>query len=300
MAIKRNMDPKKCPMPSQDPNVRNKNFKEVALGYTYEMAVNEAKRCLNCPKKPCRSACPVQIDIPAFIACVANEDMEGAYKVLTASSALPAVCGRVCPQESQCEGKCVRGIKGEPVAIGRLERFVADWHREHSTELPEVPAPNGHKVAVIGAGPSGLTAAGDLAKLGRMLAVPVGNEALQTANGHRLALDAAHALALALALLRADTAADSRQRGALGQNLKCTVQVFFCNLTDKGRNVDADRAAGLAGLFGALQAAAGLVNSHIIGIAQSYFLEVLVANLGRLARHRAFFRIHISLKTHDY
>ncbi|MFR6378422.1 MAG: hypothetical protein ACLUN5_19075 [Oscillospiraceae bacterium] len=116
-------------MPSQEPNVRNKNFNEVALGYTYEMAVNEAKRCLNCPKKPCRSACPVQIDIPAFIERVANEDMEGAYKVLTASSALPAVCGRVCPQETQCEGKCVRGIKGEPVGIGRLERFVADWHR---------------------------------------------------------------------------------------------------------------------------------------------------------------------------
>ena len=131
MAVMRNMDPKKCPMPSQEPNVRNKNFNEVALGYTYEMAVNEAKRCLNCPKKPCRSACPVQIDIPAFIERVANEDMEGAYKVLTASSALPAVCGRVCPQETQCEGKCVRGIKGEPVGIGRLERFVADWHREH-------------------------------------------------------------------------------------------------------------------------------------------------------------------------
>ena len=112
MAVMRNMDPKKCPMPSQEPNVRNKNFNEVALGYTYEMAVNEAKRCLNCPKKPCRSACPVQIDIPAFIERVANEDMEGAYKVLTASSALPAVCGRVCPQETQCEGKCVRGIKG--------------------------------------------------------------------------------------------------------------------------------------------------------------------------------------------
>ena len=166
MAVKKNMDLKKCPMPSQDPNVRNKNFDEVALGYTYEMAINEARRCLNCPKKPCVSACPVQIDIPAFIACVANEDLEGAYKVLTASSALPAVCGRVCPQENQCEGKCVRGIKGEAVGIGRLERFVADWHREHSNEIPTVPEQNGHKVAVIGAGPSGLTAAGELAKAG--------------------------------------------------------------------------------------------------------------------------------------
>ena len=180
MAVMRNMDPKKCPMPSQEPNVRNKNFNEVALGYTYEMAVNEAKRCLNCPKKPCRSACPVQIDIPAFIERVANEDMEGAYKVLTASSARPAVCGRVCPQETQCEGKCVRGIKGEPVGIGRLERFVADWHREHVEDHPEAPAPNGHKVAVIGAGPSGLTAAGDLAKLGYKVTI---YEALHLAGG---------------------------------------------------------------------------------------------------------------------
>ena len=182
MAVQRNMDPKKCPMPSQDPNVRNKNFKEVALGYTYEMAVNEAKRCLHCPKKPCQSACPVAIDIPAFIEKVANEDMEGAYKVLTASSALPAVCGRVCPQESQCEGQCVRGKMkgGEPVGIGRLERFVADWHREHSDEVPQAPESNGHKVAIIGAGPSGLTAAGDLAKLGYKVTI---YEALHLAGG---------------------------------------------------------------------------------------------------------------------
>ena len=176
----RNMDPKRCPMPAQDPNVRNRNFDEVATGYTYEMAVNEARRCLNCPKKPCVSACPVQIDIPAFIACVASEDLEGAYRVLSASSALPAVCGRVCPQENQCEGKCVRGVKGESVAIGRLERFVADWHREHCDEQPSVPQQNGHRVAVIGAGPSGLTAAGDLAKLGYAVTV---YEALLLAGG---------------------------------------------------------------------------------------------------------------------
>ena len=180
MAIQRNMDPKKCPMPSQDPNVRNKNFDEVALGYTAEMAVNEARRCLHCPKKPCQSGCPVGIDIPAFIAKVAEEDFEGAYKVLSASSALPAVCGRVCPQETQCEGKCVRGVKGESVGIGRLERFVADWHREHSDETPARPAPNGHKVAIIGAGPSGLTAAGDLAKLGYAVTI---YEALHLAGG---------------------------------------------------------------------------------------------------------------------
>ena len=176
----RNMDMKKCPMPAQAPDVRNRNFDEVALGYTWEMAVNEARRCLSCPKKPCVSACPVQIDIPAFIARVAEEDMEGAYQVLHASSALPAVCGRVCPQENQCEGKCVRGVKGESVAIGRLERFVADWHREHSDETPARPEPNGHRVAIIGAGPSGLTAAGDLAKLGYAVTV---FEALHVAGG---------------------------------------------------------------------------------------------------------------------
>ena len=180
MAVTRNMNPKKCPMPSQEPDVRNKNFDEVALGYTYDMAVNEAKRCLNCPTKPCRSACPVQIDIPAFIERVANEDMEGAYRVLTASSALPAVCGRVCPQETQCESKCVRGIKGEPVGIGRLERFVADWHNANVQEAPAKPAPNGHKVAVIGSGPSGLTCAGDLAKKGYDVTV---FEALHLAGG---------------------------------------------------------------------------------------------------------------------
>ena len=180
MAVRRNMDPHKCPMPSQDAKVRASNFDEVALGYTWEMAVGEANRCLNCPKKPCRSACPVGIDIPAFISCVAAGDMEGAYRILSESSSLPAVCGRVCPQETQCEGKCVRGVKGEPVGIGRLERFVADWHREHSTERPQAPKDNGHKVAVIGAGPSGLTAAGDLARLGYKVTV---FEALHKAGG---------------------------------------------------------------------------------------------------------------------
>ena len=176
----RNMDPKKCPMPVQDPAVRSHNFDEVALGYTWDMAVNEARRCLSCKNKPCQSACPVAIDIPAFIERVANEDMEGAYEIISRSSALPAVCGRVCPQETQCEGKCVRGIKGEPVGIGRLERFVADWHREHSTEKPPMPAQNGHRVAIIGAGPSGLTAAGDLARMGYKVTI---FEALHLAGG---------------------------------------------------------------------------------------------------------------------
>lgn len=175
-----NMSLKKNEMPVQDPNVRNKNFKEVALGYTEEQAVDEANRCLHCPKKPCQSGCPVSINIPEFIAKIKERDFEGAYQVIHQSSSLPAVCGRVCPQETQCESKCVRGIKGEPVAIGRLERFVADWHNAHATETPAVPAPNGHKVAIIGAGPSGLTCAGDLAKLGYDVTV---FEALHLAGG---------------------------------------------------------------------------------------------------------------------
>ena len=174
------MSPIKTPMPSQEPHIRNKNFDEVALGYTYDMAVSEAKRCLNCKNKPCVSQCPVAVNIPAFIERVANEDMEGAYQILNQSTSLPAVCGRVCPQENQCEGKCIRAIKGESVGIGRLERFVADWHREHATEKPAKPASNGHKVAVIGAGPSGLTCAGDLAKLGYEVTV---FEALHVAGG---------------------------------------------------------------------------------------------------------------------
>ena len=180
MPIQRNMSPKKCPMPVQEPDIRKNNFDEVALGYTYEMAVEEAKRCMNCKNKPCRSACPVSIDIPAFIERVANEDMEGAYEIISQSSSLPAVCGRVCPQERQCESKCIRGLKGESVGIGRLERFVADYHREHSTEKPKMPVSNGHRVAIVGSGPSGLAAAGDLAKMGYKVTV---YEALHLAGG---------------------------------------------------------------------------------------------------------------------
>ena len=175
-----NMSLIKNPMPSQEPDVRNKNFLEVALGYTEEMAIDEAKRCLNCKNKPCVSGCPVQIDIPRFICYVAEREFEKAYEVIAESSSLPAVCGRVCPQESQCEGKCVRGIKGEPVAIGRLERFVADWHNANSLSAPAKPESNGHKVAVIGSGPAGLTCAGDLAKKGYDVTV---FEALHLAGG---------------------------------------------------------------------------------------------------------------------
>ncbi|WP_101911057.1 NADPH-dependent glutamate synthase [Marasmitruncus massiliensis] len=161
-----NMSLKKVSMPEQEPNVRNKNFLEVATGYTEEMAVEEATRCLHCKNKPCVAGCPVNVHIPEFIAKVAARDFEGAYEEISLTNSLPAVCGRVCPQESQCEGKCVRGIKGEPVGIGRLERFVADWHMANGTEHIEKPKTNGHKVAIVGAGPSGLTCAGDLAKLG--------------------------------------------------------------------------------------------------------------------------------------
>ncbi len=180
MEFTRNMDTKKCPMPCQEPNVRNKNFYEVALGYTEEMAINEARRCLNCKNKPCVSKCPVGIDIPEFIAKVAEGDFEVAYNVLTRYTSLPAVCGRVCPQEVQCESVCVRGIKGESVGIGRLERFVADWHRNNGKKTAERAKSNGKKVAVIGSGPAGLTAAGDLAKKGYAVTV---FEALHLAGG---------------------------------------------------------------------------------------------------------------------
>ena len=175
-----NMDPRKHPMPSQDPAERSRNFNEVALGYDEQTAIEEAKRCLNCKHQPCVAGCPVRIHIPEFIAKVAEGDFEAAYQIISASSSLPAVCGRVCPQETQCEGKCVRGIKTEPVGIGRLERFVADWHLAHSGAKPVKPAPNGHKVAVIGSGPSGLTCAGDLARKGYEVTV---YEALHLAGG---------------------------------------------------------------------------------------------------------------------
>ena len=174
------VNPKKHEMPAQDPAVRAHNFSEVALGYTQEVAIDEAKRCLNCKHQPCVSGCPVNIHIPEFISHVKTGDFEGAYQVIAKSSSLPAVCGRVCPQESQCESKCTLGIKFEPVGVGRLERFVADWHNEHCTEAPVKPESNGHKVAVVGSGPSGLTFAGDLAKKGYDVTV---FEALHTAGG---------------------------------------------------------------------------------------------------------------------
>lgn len=177
---KPNMSLVKNPMPAQDPKVRARNFDEVALGYTEQVAIDEANRCLNCKHMPCVSGCPVKIHIPQFIEKIKEGDFEGAYQIIAQSSSLPAVCGRVCPQEVQCEQKCVRGIKGESVGIGRLERFVADWHNTFCTEQPVRPQSNGHRVAVIGSGPSGLTCAGDLAKKGYEVTV---FEALHTAGG---------------------------------------------------------------------------------------------------------------------
>lgn len=175
-----NMTMTKTPMPEQEPNVRNKNFKEVALGYTPEMAVEEAKRCLQCKKPMCVFGCPVNIRIPEFIAKVAEGEFATAYEIITSTNGFPALSGRVCPQERQCESKCVRGIKGEPVAIGRLERFVADWYRENVNEMPKKATYNGIKIAVVGSGPAGLSCASDLATKGYEVTI---FEALHTAGG---------------------------------------------------------------------------------------------------------------------
>lgn len=174
------IEPKKHEMPTQSPVLRARNFEEVALGYDMQTAVAEANRCLNCKNQPCVGGCPVHISIPDFISQIKQQNFEGAYQIITESSSLPAVCGRVCPQESQCESKCTLGIKFEPVAIGRLERFVADYHNQNAENLPEKPQSNGHKAAIIGSGPSGLTCAGDLAKKGFEVTV---FEALHTAGG---------------------------------------------------------------------------------------------------------------------
>lgn len=175
-----NMSPNKVPMPQQEPDIRNKNFDEVATGYTAEMAMEEASRCINCKNKPCMTGCPVNVPIPGFIEQVAAGNFEKAYEIITSENALPAICGRVCPQENQCEGKCVRGIKGEPVSIGRLERFVADYHMQHGTKPSYDIKPNGRRVAVVGSGPAGITCAGELARKGYEVTI---FEALHKAGG---------------------------------------------------------------------------------------------------------------------
>ncbi|MBR3600284.1 MAG: FAD-dependent oxidoreductase, partial [Lachnospiraceae bacterium] len=175
-----NMSPTKVPMPQQDPDIRNKNFDEVATGYTAEMAMEEASRCINCKNKPCMTGCPVNVPIPGFIEKVAAGDFEAAYEIITSENALPAICGRVCPQENQCEGKCIRGIKGEAVSIGRLERFVADYHMQNGKKQELNIEKNGKKVAVVGSGPAGITCAGELAKKGYDVTI---FEALHKAGG---------------------------------------------------------------------------------------------------------------------
>ena len=175
-----NMSLKKVPMPEQDPKVRARNFQEVTLGYTAEQAVEEANRCLSCKNPKCVEGCPVNVRIPEFIKKVQEGDFKAAYEIITSTNALPALSGRVCPQETQCEARCVRGIKGEPVAIGRLERFVADWYRENVNAMPTKPKSNGIKVAVVGSGPAGMTCASDLAGMGYAVSM---FEALHTAGG---------------------------------------------------------------------------------------------------------------------
>ena len=175
-----NMKPEKTPMPEQEAAVRATNFKEVALGYTAEMAAEEAARCLQCKHSPCVQGCPVNVPIRDFIGCIQRGDLQGAYDTIRTQNGLPAICGRVCPQENQCESKCVRGMKGQPVGIGRLERFVADWAMEHGDTAAKVPAPNGKRAAVVGSGPAGLTCAADLAKKGWKVTV---YEALHTPGG---------------------------------------------------------------------------------------------------------------------
>ena len=230
-----NMSLKKNEMPSQDPNVRNKNFLEVALGYTEEQALDEAARCLNCKNHPCVSGCPVQVKIPEFIKKITEKDYEGAYQVIHETSSLPAVCGRVCPQETQCESKCVRGIKGEPVGIGRLERFVADWHNANVQEAPAKPVSNGHKVAVIGSGPSGLTCAGDLAKKGYDVTV---FEALHLAGGVLVYGIPEFRLPKAIVQKEIDKLV------AMGVNIVCDATIGKCMSIDELLGKDADKLLG--------------------------------------------------------
>ena len=230
-----NMSPTKNPIPEQDPNVRNKNFEEVALGYTVEMAVDEANRCLNCPRPACMSGCPVNVKIPQFIARVREQDFKGAYHKILEDSSLPAICGRVCPQEKQCESKCVRGIKGEPVGIGRLERFVADWNRENADEMPEKIQTNGHRVAVIGSGPSGLACASDLAKLGYDVTV---YEHFHKAGG---------VLAYGIPEFRLPKAIVQKEIDklvAMGVNIVCDATIGKCMSIDELLGKDADHLLG--------------------------------------------------------
>ncbi len=244
----------------QNPQVRATNFDEVCYGYNKEEAMEEAARCLNCKKPKCVEGCPVSIDIPAFIAEVKEGNFEEAFKIISQSSALPAVCGRVCPQESQCEGKCIRGIKGEPVAIGKLERFVADWARENGIK-PQAPAEkNGKKVDTV-------------------LSCPVSYETLQFTDSNRLTFDSADTFSFALALLRTNTSTYCRKCGRLADDLECFLEVSFFYFCDECRDINRYRTTLYTFRFFTVQATSSFLHCLFFIVTVAYFVKVSSTNL---------------------
>jgi hypothetical protein len=295
----------KVKMPEQEPEIRNKNFKEVSLGYEDAMAIEEAQRCLNCKQKPCVAGCPVNVKIPEFIQLVADGKFEEAYYKIKETNSLPAVCGRVCPQESQCEQLCVRGKKGEPVAIGRLERFVADWYMKNCKNEVVKPKSNGIKVAVVGSGPSGLTCAGDLAKKGYQVTgtsqtgrsrsynrhlTPVGAwfyynifaacimiisyKTFKSADCNRFSLNPPDTLCFTLALLRADPSTHCRQGTGMCDDLICFLKITFRYFLNKGRDINLHRTSSHTRLILAVKASFCFVYCLLSGISKGHFQKI--------------------------